>query len=243
MRSSANIVVLTGSGISAESGLSTFRENGGLWDQHRVEDVATPEAFARDPNLVQRFYNARRARLNEVGPNEAHYALARLEQHQNDTGRGSLLIVTQNVDNLHETAGSKNVLHMHGELRKVRCRACGSVITWLQDVEQSTPCPTCGQAPALRPHIVWFGEMPFHLNEIDNALQHADLFVSIGTSGNVYPAAGFVSMVRAIGRAHTLELNLQPSETHSQFAEARHGPATDVVANWVNEITKTEELS
>ncbi len=227
-----NIVILTGAGVSAESGLSTFRDSGGLWAQHRVEDVATPEAFSRNPDLVQDFYNQRRQKLATVKPNRAHKALARLEAEHT----GTVLVITQNVDNLHEAAGSKNILHMHGELSKVRCRVCSSVLNWEDSVTQQTPCPKCGSAPALRPHIVWFGEMPFHMEAIDDALLAADLFISIGTSGNVYPAAGFVAQIGAIGRARAVELNMEPSEGALMFDEARHGPAGDVVPKFIEEI-------
>ncbi len=227
-----NIVILTGAGISAESGLATFRDQGGLWENHRIEEVATPEAFAFDPDLVQNFYNMRRAALGTVAPNAAHKALARLEAEHS----GQVLVVTQNVDDLHERAGSKNLLHMHGELAKARCRPCGKVHDWREDLHQTTPCPACGAAPALRPHIVWFGEMPFHMDMIEAALYEADLFLSIGTSGNVYPAAGFVAQARSYSRAHTVELNLEPSEGHSQFAETIHGPAGQIVPDYVEKI-------
>lgn len=227
-----NIVVLTGAGISAESGVATFREKGGIWEQHRIEDVATPEAFRRNPILVQNFYNERRAGLYTVMPHAAHEALARLEREHD----GLVTIVTQNVDNLQERGGCKNVIHMHGELTKVRCEHCRSVFEWLEDCSQDTPCPKCMAAPALRPHVVWFGEMPFHMDRIEELLYECDLFISIGTSGNVYPAAGFVSAVRAYGRAHTIEVNLEPSEGVSYFAEARHGRAGDLVPILVDEL-------
>lgn len=229
--------MLTGAGISAESGVATFREKGGLWEQHRVEDVATPEAFARDPNLVQTFYNERRAKLYQVMPHGAHTSLAKLEREFD----GQVTIVTQNVDNLHERGGSKNIIHMHGELTKVRCVECRSVFEWLDDCSQQTPCPNCMAAPALRPHIVWFGEMPFHMDRIERLLYSCDLFISIGTSGHTYPAAGFVSAVRAAGRAHTIEVNLEPSEGVSFFAEARHGKAGDLVPILVDELLSEKE--
>ncbi|WP_262693811.1 NAD-dependent deacylase [Kordiimonas aquimaris] len=232
-----NIVVLTGAGISAESGVATFRDNGGLWEQHRVQDVATPEAFARDPELVQRFYNARRQNVGSVEPNAAHVALANLEQ-ASDT---HVTIITQNVDDLHERAGSKNVLHMHGELCKVRCIHCNSVHHWQGDCTQQTKCPKCGAMPALRPHIVWFGEIPFYMDEIEDLLYKCDLFVSVGTSGTVYPAAGFVNAINAYGRAHTAEINLEPSEGISNFAEARHGKAGDLLPVFVEEIIRSGE--
>ena len=227
-----NIVILTGAGISAESGVRTFRDNGGLWEEHRLEDVATPEAFARDPNLVQRFYNERRAQLEQVTPNAAHKALARLQQESG----GSVTIVTQNVDDLHERGGATDVIHMHGELRKIRCRACATVLNWSGACTQETNCPNCDRAPALRPHIVWFGEMPFHMDQIAKKLDACDLFISVGTSGNVYPAAGFVANVQARGGAHTIEVNLEASEGASMFAECRHGKAGELLPQLVEEI-------
>ena len=231
-----NIVVLTGAGISAESGLSTFRGDDGLWEKHRLEDVATPGAFRRDPELVHRFYNMRRAKLGTVEPNPAHKALARLEQEH----EGKVLVVTQNIDDLHERGGSKNILHMHGEILKVRCRSCAQVFDWSGDTDESVGCPACGVAPSLRPHIVWFGEMPFCMYEIDEALRACDLFVSIGTSGNVYPAAGFVAQVSALGQAYNVELNLEPSEGVSLFDEARHGPASKLVPEFVEQVLAGE---
>ncbi|MCH8683895.1 NAD-dependent deacylase [Pedomonas mirosovicensis] len=227
-----SIVVLTGAGISAESGIPTFRGSDGLWEGHRVEDVATPEAFARDPELVLQFYNMRRAALKTVEPNPAHQALAKLE----DAFDGDLLIVTQNVDDLHERAGSKNVLHMHGELKKAWCLGCDGRALWEDDILETSRCPHCAREGRLRPDIVWFGEMPYQMERIDAALSACDLFVSIGTSGNVYPAAGFVALVRHYGRAHTLELNLDPSEGSRLFAETRHGPASKLVPAFVDEV-------
>jgi NAD-dependent deacetylase len=226
-----NIVILTGAGISAESGVATFRDNGGLWENHRIEEVATPEAFAADPVLVHNFYNMRRAQLPTVQPNAAHEALARLERELD----GKCTIVTQNVDNLHERAGSSNVIHMHGELSKVRCEACQTVHLWDVDCLTETPCSTCGHT-ALRPHIVWFGEMPFYMDDIYGLIRNCDVFISVGTSGNVYPAAGFVSEVRRLGAAHTIEVNLEPSDGASQFAECRHGKAGDLLPKLVDEI-------
>jgi NAD-dependent deacetylase len=222
-------VVLTGAGISRESGLETFRDASGVWERVRLEDVATPEAFARDPGRVQGFYNARRARLASVRPNAAHLALARLERALD----GELLIVTQNVDDLHEQAGSTMLLHMHGELGRVRCTGCAMGLAWREPVSVETPCPACGQA-GLRPDVVWFGEMPMHMPAIEAALEGCDLFVSIGTSGTVYPAAGFVEIAGA--RAETLELNLERSEGWSRFDAHRTGPATSLVPAWVDEM-------
>jgi len=233
MRNS-NIVILTGAGISKESGLSTFRDADGIWAKHRIEDVATPDAFARDPERVHAFYNARRARLasGAVAPNAAHLALARLEAEWPE----DVLVVTQNIDDLHERAGSRNVLHMHGELLKARCGACGNVAAWRDDLTLRVACAACGGVGALRPHVVWFGEMPFGMDRIDAALAACALFLSVGTSGNVYPAAGFVQQVRRAGRAHTAELNMAPSEGASLFAEARYGPATTVVPAYVEKV-------
>ena len=231
-----NIVVLTGAGISAESGLSTFRGDDGLWENHRLEDVATPEAFRRDPKLVHRFYNMRRANLGTVRPNPAHKALARLEQEHD----GEVLVITQNIDDLHERGGSRNILHMHGELLKVHCRSCAEVFDWSGDIDETVECPDCSVIPSLRPHIVWFGEMPFCMYEIDEALRSCDLFVSIGTSGNVYPAAGFVAQVSAMGRARSIELNLEPSEGVSLFNEARQGPASKLVPEFVERLLAGE---
>lgn len=226
------IVILTGAGISAESGLGTFRDKDGLWTKYDLEEVATPEGFARNPSLVHEFYNARRQNLIEAQPNPAHHALAKLERAH----AGRVLIVTQNVDNLHERAGSRNVLHMHGELLKARCENCGQVAEWTGDLALDTPCPACGTPSYLRPHVVWFGEMPFHMDRIALELAACDLFVSIGTSGNVYPAAGFVADVRAAGRARTVELNLEPSEGHSLFQERVYGRASEVVPTFVRRL-------
>ena len=231
MRETRNIVILTGAGISAESGLATFRGPEGLWEGHRVEDVATPEAFRRDPALVQAFYDARRARLKEVEPNAAHRALASLDA----AWPGELLIVTQNVDDLHERAGARRLLHMHGELKSAWCRACDARMAWESGMGDGPACPECGVAGRLRPDIVWFGEMPYEMDRIDRALMNADLFVSIGTSGNVYPAAGFVQTARYCG-AQTLEMNLDPSLGSYHFHESRIGKAGELVPAWVEEL-------
>ncbi|PZD65484.1 Sir2 family NAD+-dependent deacetylase [Pantoea ananatis] len=224
------IVVLTGAGISAESGINTFRAADGLWEEHRVEDVATPEGFRRDPALVQRFYNARRQQLQqpEIQPNAAHLALAELEQVLGE----NFLLVTQNIDNLHERAGNSRVLHMHGELLKVRCANSGQVIDWQQDVTAEDRCTCCQFPSVLRPHVVWFGEMPLGMEEIYQALEQANLFIAIGTSGHVYPAAGFVHEAKLQG-AHTVELNLEPSQVGNEFAESHYGLASEVVPAFV----------
>jgi len=224
------IVILTGAGISAESGIDTFRSAGGLWEQHRVEDVATPEGFALNPDLVLNFYDMRRAALADVAPNPAHAALARLEREFT----GELLLVTQNVDDLHERAGSARVLHMHGELKSALCISCETRAPWLGDLSERPACPVC-QSRSLRPDVVWFGEMPYQMGRIYAALEACDLFVSIGTSGAVYPAAGFVQEARASG-ARTLELNLEPSEGSRWFHETRLGLASGLVPQWVEEV-------
>ena len=231
------IVILTGAGISAESGIDTFRSAGGLWEQHRVEDVATPEAFARDPDLVLRFYDMRRERIQEVEPNQAHEALARLDWLWPKADGYDLTIVTQNVDDLHERAGARRLIHMHGEHLKAWCPACDARHVWRDTLRERPPCPACREA-ALRPDIVWFGEMPYQMERIYAAVSACDLFASIGTSGAVYPAAGLVREARAQGTA-TLELNLEPSQGSAWFTEARHGPATVVVPEWVEEMLAT----
>ena len=229
-----NIVVLTGAGISAESGIDTFRDSGGLWEQHRVEDVATPEGFARNPELVQRFYDARREAVQQVAPNAAHEALARLDVEWGGKSDHDLLIVTQNVDDLHERAGAEHVLHMHGELLSALCSGCDARHRWSEPLIDGPACPGCGQQ-ALRPDVVWFGEMPYQMERIYDALRGADLFVSIGTSGAVYPAAGFVRDAREFG-ARTLELNLERGEGSYWFDESRQGRASELVPAWVEEV-------
>jgi NAD-dependent deacetylase len=226
-----NILVLTGAGVSAESGLATFRGPDGLWEGHRVEDVATPEAFRRDPELVHSFYDARRAKLKTVEPNPAHHALARLDAEW----PGEVLLVTQNVDDLHERAGSKRLIHMHGELARAWCLGCNGHFDWSGPMGISAECPRCETSGLMRPDIVWFGEMPYEMDRIDDALQRCDLFVSIGTSGAVYPAAGFVESARYSG-AKTLEINLEPSLGSVFFNESRTGPAGELVPRWVEEI-------
>ncbi|MDD8023600.1 MAG: NAD-dependent deacylase [Paracoccaceae bacterium] len=226
----AKIVILTGAGISAESGIRTFRAEDGLWEEHRIEDVATPEGFAADPGLVHHFYNARRAAAAAAEPNAAHRALADLESD----GRHAVLVVTQNVDDLHERGGSQNIIHMHGTLNGALCAACDHRWPAPAVMHRTDLCPAC-RAPATRPDIVWFSEMPYQMDEIWTALRAADLFVSIGTSGNVYPAAGFVQDAVRAG-VPTLELNLDPSSGSRWFDEARHGPATEIVPAWVREM-------
>jgi NAD-dependent deacetylase len=226
-----DIVILTGAGVSAESGLATFRGADGLWEGHRVEDVATPEAFLRDPALVHAFYDARRSKLGTVKPNAAHEALARLDAEW----PGELLLVTQNVDDLHERAGSKRLVHMHGELTKGWCLACNQRVPWQGPMGEGAVCSTCGTGGTVRPDIVWFGEMPYEMERIDAALQRCDLFVSIGTSGAVYPAAGFVQTARHWG-ARTLEMNLEPSLGSFLFDESRTGTAGQLVPAWVDEV-------
>jgi NAD-dependent deacetylase len=217
----AGIVVLTGAGISAESGIKTFRDHNGLWENHRIEDVASPEGFRRDPELVQTFYNLRRRQLlsPEVKPNAAHEALAEFESRR----RGDFLLVTQNIDNLHERAGSLRIVHMHGELLKARCRFSGRVVDCRADLDTKNPCPCCAKPGGLRPHVVWFGEMPLQMERIEAALSRCTLFISIGTSGQVYPAAGFVNWVPPA--AHTVEINKDESMMSGAFKQHFRGPA------------------
>lgn len=225
-----SIVILTGAGISAESGIQTFRDQNGLWENHRLEDVATPEAFKRDPALVHQFYNMRRQQLlsDAIKPNAAHIAIAELQASHPD-----VFLVTQNIDNLHERAGSSPVHHMHGELLKTSCTACPHIGETIVDLSVDTSCMACGESATTRPHIVWFGEMPIEMEMIFDKLMNCDLFISIGTSGNVYPAAGFVQEARMAG-AHTVELNLEPSQGTSLFAEHHHGKATDIVPQYLS---------
>jgi len=231
--SSSTLVILTGAGISKESGLDTFRDADGIWARVRIEDVATPEAFARDPVGVHAFYNERRRGLGAAGiePNAGHLALARLER----LWPGEFLLVTQNIDDLHERAGSAKLVHMHGELLKARCEQCGAVHRHAGDLSIATPCPLCAGEGGMRPHVVWFGEMPFEMDRIDAALERCGLFISIGTSGNVYPAAGFVQQA-LLRRAHTVELNLEPSEGASLFRERHYGPASEIVPAFVERL-------
>jgi len=231
-----SIVVLTGAGVSAESGLATFRGADGLWEGHRVEDVATPQAFARDPELVHKFYNARRAQLAEVEPNEAHRALARLDAEW----PGELLLVTQNVDDLHERAGSKRLIHMHGQNKQAWCLGCDARVAWDSPMDSGSECRSCGEVGRLRPDIVWFGEMPYEMDRIEDALRECDLFVSIGTSGAVYPAAGFVQTARYCG-ARTIEMNLEPSQGSIFFNEVGIGAASELVPTWVEEMLRPRE--
>ncbi|MCH2393245.1 Sir2 family NAD+-dependent deacetylase [Oceanibaculum sp.] len=229
-----SIVILTGAGISKESGLDTFRDADGIWSRVRIEDVATPQAFRDNPLRVHDFYNARRQQLLEsnIQPNPAHLALARLQRDW----PGEVLLVTQNIDDLHERGGSASVLHMHGELLKARCTHCHVVAEWRAPLSVGTACPSCGHAAGLRPHVVWFGEMPLEMERIYTALDACGLFVSIGTSGNVYPAAGFVDEVSRRGHAHTVELNLEASSGTDLFDEAIHGPASEIVPAFVERV-------
>lgn len=229
-----NLVILTGAGISAESGVPTFRASDGLWEGHRIETVATPEGFAADPALVQDFYNTRRRQLAQVVPNAAHRALADLAARW----PGELLLVTQNVDDLHDRAHAETppasgfeLIHMHGELLKARCDRSDVVCDWAGDLATQEPSPHHPEG-RLRPHIVWFGEMPLAMERIEAALAVCDLFVSIGTSGAVYPAAGFVQLARMAG-ARTVEINLEPTQGRSQFDEGVYGPATEAVPRFL----------
>ncbi len=227
----SSIVILTGAGVSAESGVDTFRDKDGIWSRVNVEDVATPQGFARNPAMVHDFYNQRRAGLSAVHPNPAHHALARLEREFS----GEFLLVTQNIDDLHERAGSQKLIHMHGELTRALCYACEMRCDAPIAMDEATPCPHCSSAGHLRPDVVWFGEMPYQMERIYRALNECDLFVSIGTSGNVYPAAQFVQEAGRAG-AHTLELNLEPSLGFNDFAQAIHGKAGDIVPAWVERV-------
>lgn len=228
------IVILTGSGISAESGVATFRDTGGVWAKYDYREVATPEGFAANPSLVHEFYNERRRNIGMVKPNAAHDALAELERGLTSRG-GALSLITQNVDDLHERAGVENLWHMHGELKKATCVHCTSVWDWIEDLTIKTRCPDCKATGGMRPYVVWFGEMPRFMDEAMVALRDADLFVSIGTSGSVYPAAGFVGLARDAG-VSCLELNLEPSENAHLFTDSRYGQATEIVPAWVSNI-------
>ncbi|WP_411818849.1 NAD-dependent deacylase [Hyphococcus sp. DH-69] len=231
-----NIVILTGSGISAESGIATFRDKDGVWAKYDYRDVATPEGFAANPALVHSFYNARRTALPDVQPNAAHFALAKLETALQNIG-GQFTLITQNVDDLHERAGVSHILHMHGELLKSYCNACDAVRPCGEELSLESVCNVCSKTGTLRPYVVWFGEMPRYMDEAMDAILSADLFVSIGTSGSVYPAAGFVSEARSLG-VEAVELNLEPSENAHLFSDSRYGPATEVVPKWVDDITE-----
>ena len=225
----SNIIVLTGAGISAESGIKTFRDSNGLWEDHDVMEVATPEGFKKNPELVHRFYSQRRAQLKEVEPNAAHVALAEFEKEFD----GQFMLVTQNVDDLHERAGSKNVIHMHGQLDQVRCCNKGTVQKWTEDCTVNDRCDCCDEPSRLRPNIVWFGEIPFHMDLIQDEIDRCTLFISIGTSGQVYPAAGFAGMARGVG-AHTVQLNLE--DTGGMFDETITGKASEIVPEFLNSI-------
>jgi NAD-dependent deacetylase len=233
-----NLVILTGAGISAESGISTFRDANGMWERHRIEDVASPHAFRRDPDTVHRFYNLRRAQLKTVTPNAAHMALALLERAWE--GQGDFLLVTQNVDDLHARAGSKKLAHMHGELRKLRCTGCGDVRRHEEDISTEMACPACARTATLRPDIVWFGEIPYHMDEIAHAIDRADMFCAIGTSGLVYPAAGLAELARHNGRnCKTVEIN--PNPTGGVFTDIIAANAVAGVPRWVETLTTRQE--
>lgn len=226
------IVILTGAGLSAESGVPTFRGVDGLWEGYRIEEVASPEAFKHTPELVHRFYNLRRAALRTVVPNAAHASLVRLEREW----PGSFLHITQNVDDLNERAGAQKLLHMHGQLAKVRCVWCRVVLDWHEDLFVETPCPECGKAGKLRPDIVWFGEMPYHIDEITRALETVDFFICIGTSGVVYPAAGFARLAAENGAQRLIEINPESTDISGHFTEHRQGPASVEVPRLVDEL-------
>jgi len=236
----AHIVILTGAGISQESGLETFRSMDGIWSKVRIENVATPEAFKRDPERVLAFYNMRRAKhlVESIHPNAAHLALVRLEKEW----PGKITLVTQNVDTLHDRAGSKNLIHMHGRISEARCNHCSHAADWPRDMTVQDVCPSCKRNGGIRPNVTWFGEMPMEMERINAALRDCDLFISIGTSGNVYPAAGFVAAVQRTG-AHTVELNLEPSQGAPLFAEAHYGAATHIVPHYVDAVLARAHLS
>lgn len=229
------VFVLTGAGVSAESGLGTFRDAGGVWSMYDLREVATPEGFARDPDKVHAFYNMRRKVHRDARPNAAHEALARLELELPGKRGGRLTLVTQNVDELHELAGHQDVIHMHGEALKVRCERCGHVERFTGELSTALACTACAEAGGLRPHVVWFGETPMYLRRIQEELERADLFAAIGTSGTVYPAAGFVAEARRRG-VPTVEINLEPSETARVFDQGVYGPATETVPAWVERL-------
>lgn len=233
-----NIVILTGAGLSAESGLATFRDADGIWAKYDYRDVATPEGFAANPALVYEFYNMRRRDGAGAKPNPAHFALAKLEREH----RGSVTVVTQNIDVLHEAAGTTNLIHMHGQLDQTLCSHCDARAPWLVDLSPALTCAACGASGGMRPDVVWFGEIPYRMDDIERALMAADLFISIGTSGNVYPAAGFVMAARQLG-AHTVELNLEPSEGASLFAEKIHGLASEIVPAYVDSLLAAAETA
>ncbi len=228
------IFILTGAGVSAESGLSTFRDKGGVWSQYNLQGVASIQGYERNPSFVLDFYNMRRNTHKDVKPNAAHVALAELERTWAERS-GSVTLCTQNVDNLHERGGSQRVLHMHGEIAKARCHQCGAVVPYDGDISLDLGCVSCGRTDGMRPHVVWFGETPLLMDEIYAALAAADLFVSIGTSRNVYPAAGFVSTARRAG-IPTMEINLEPSENASAFDDGRYGKASEQAPAWVAEM-------
>jgi NAD-dependent deacetylase len=227
-----SILILTGAGLSAESGVATFRDPDGIWAKYDLRDVATPEGFRRNPKLIHDFYNMRRRGLGDVKPNAAHIALAQLEREHS-----GVTIITQNIDNLHEAAGSNSVIHMHGELHKAMCATCDARHAWTDDITLETMCPACTQRGGMRPDVVWFGEVPYHMETIAERLSQADLFISIGTSGHVYPAAGFVAEARHVG-IRTVELNLERSENASLFNEGHYGRATEIVPAFVADLLK-----
>ncbi len=228
------VFALTGAGVSAESGLGTFRDTGGIWARFDPMKLATPEAFAADPEAVHAFYNARRRNLVGARPNAGHLALARLGEGLAERG-GDLFLCTQNIDDLHEQAGSRAVHHMHGELLRALCGACGARTGWREDLGTATVCPECARPGAMRPDVVWFGEMPYGLDAIDAALEASDLFVAIGTSGAVYPAAGYAARARDLG-LRTCEINLEPSDNAHVFDDRRYGPASETLPHFVAEV-------
>lgn len=234
MADALNIAILTGSGISAESGLATFRDTKGIWAKYDYTEVATPEGFAKNQQLVHEFYNYRRAEVLKVTPNPAHEAIADLEEQLISMG-GAFTLITQNVDDLHQRAGNERILPMHGEILKIRCTDCGTILECEEDIFPATSCSACGAGSSMRPDVVWFGEMPRFMDEIESVMEQADIFVSIGTSGSVYPAAGLVGIARQLG-IETVELNLEPSENAHMFSQGRYGPASEIVPMWCEEV-------
>lgn len=234
-----HVVVLTGAGISAESGIPVFRSETGLWENHKVEDVATYEGFTRDKTMVHNFYNTMRQSLKTKQPNGGHLALTKLQQGLEAQG-GKLTIVTQNIDDLHEKAGSHDIIHMHGRLNTLLCESCHASVPWFEDSSVETVCPKCGKK-AMRPDIVWFGEMPYQMDEIESALFSCDLFLAVGTSGVVYPAAGFVAIARRLGKS-CLEFNLKPSAVGSNFTQGFYGKASITLPAFTDHLIEHDAI-
>ena len=229
-----HIVFLTGAGISAESGLATFRSENGLWNNHRVEDVATIEAYLRNPDYVHQFYNDMRPELFKAEPNPAHLAITDLQSNY----PAQIDIVTQNVDTLHEKAGNKNIYHIHGQINQIVCLNCGHVFETWGDISSEDKCEKCGVVGMLKPNIVFFGENLLYMDKVDNLLKSCDLFISIGTSGVVYPAAGFVQIAKMFG-ADTIELNMEQTSNNRLFDRHIYGPAGTTLPALVQELIES----